>query len=127
MFSMIAEEGKDMANQRQHVRHPALQLRKLAMTLIPFEKEENIEVVADPTDIGAGGLGITADRVLEPGYVIIENGKGEHLKGVLVWSKKLDDMTCRAGIQIIPMHLKAVNDTLFMHIKESVLPSKYIK
>jgi len=96
-----------MTDQRQNLRHPVKEQGKLALTIIPFEKEENIDIVADVTNIGERGLGIIAHGTLEPGYVIIKDGKGGYTNGVLVWSKELDDTTCHAGIQFLPMQLNA--------------------
>ena len=96
-----------MMNQRQHSRKPYEQQGKLVLTIIPFEKEESLDIVADATDIGAGGLGITADCTLEPGYVIMKDGRGESTNGVLVWTRELDGKTCRAGIQFLSRRLKA--------------------
>jgi hypothetical protein len=96
-----------MTNQRQHVRLPAEQQGKLALTIIPFEKEESMDIIADATDFGAGGLGITANCPLEPGYVIMKDGRGEYANGVLLWSEALDDRTCRAGIQLLSVLRKA--------------------
>jgi len=98
-----------MTNQRQHVRQPVEQRGKLALTIIPFEKEESIDIIADATDIGAGGLGITAHCALEPGYVIMKDGRGEYANGVLLWSEALDDVTCRAGIQLLTVLRKSVS------------------
>jgi hypothetical protein len=96
-----------MKNQRQHVRRPVEEGDKLTLTIIPFEKEEIRDIMADATDIGAGGLGITARCALEPGYVIMKDGEGEYANGVLLWSQALDDMTCRAGIQFLSRRRKA--------------------
>ncbi len=96
-----------MMNQRQHARKPYEQQEKLVLTIIPFEKEESLDIVADATDIGPGGLGITADCTLEPGYVIMKDGRGEYTNGVLVWSRALDGTACRAGIQFLSRRLKA--------------------
>lgn len=95
-----------MMNMRQHIRQPLEQPGKLAMTLIPFEKLEKRDITADAVDMGAGGLGITAGFVLEPGFVIIRDGIGEQKDGVLMWSKELNDTTYRAGIQFIQTRLK---------------------
>ena len=97
-----------MIYPRQHVRRPLEQSGKLAITLIPFGKLEMINILADAVDIGAGGLGITADCALEPGFVVIRAGIGERRDGVLVWSKELKDRTFRAGIQFLQAgHKKA--------------------
>jgi hypothetical protein len=96
-----------MKNQRQYKRQPVEQPGKLVLTIIPFEKETSLDVVADTTDIGAGGLGITANCALEPGYVILKDKSGEYANGVLLWTEALDDMTCRAGIQILSVLRKA--------------------
>jgi len=90
-----------MIYPRQHVRRPLEQSGKLAITLIPFGKLEMIDILADGVDIGAGGLGITAEYALEPGFAVIRAGIGERRDGVLVWSKELKDATFRAGIQFL--------------------------
>jgi hypothetical protein len=96
-----------MRNQRQHVRQAVDQKGKLSLTIIPFEKEESIDIFADATDVGAGGLGITANCSLEPGYVIMKDKSGEYANGVLMWSEALDDRTCRAGIQFLSVLRKS--------------------
>lgn len=89
-------------DQRQHIRRPAEQIGKLVMTVIPFEKLEKVDLVADALDMSAGGLGISVDCALEPAAVVIKDGLEERKHGLLVWSKELDNMTYRAGIQFVP-------------------------
>jgi hypothetical protein len=96
-----------MSNQRLYGRQPAEEGGKLAMTIIPFGKEESVDIMADAVDIGAGGLGIIANCDLEPGYVIMKDNRGEYANGVLLWSRAIDDMTCRAGIQLLSVSRKA--------------------
>jgi hypothetical protein len=95
-----------MMNQRQHMRQPVEGLGKLAMTIIPYEKPEKIEITADAVDQGEGGMGIITDRALALGFVVIRDSLGGSNKGVLVWTKQRGDRTYRAGIQIVPTHEK---------------------
>jgi hypothetical protein len=93
-----------MMNQRQHVRQPIEGSAKLAMTIIPYEKSEKIEITADAVDRGEGGMGIVTDRALALGFVVIPDYLGGSKKGVLVWTKQRGDRTYRSGIQIVPTH-----------------------
>jgi len=93
-----------MMNQRQHVRQPIEGSAKLAMTVIPYEKAEKIEITADAVDRGEGGMGIVTDRALALGFVVIPDYLGSSKKGVLVWTKQRGDRTYRSGIQIVPTH-----------------------
>jgi hypothetical protein len=95
-----------MMNQRQHVRQPVEGPGRLAMTIIPYEKPEKIEIVADAVDRGEGGMGIVTDRALTLGFVVIRDDRGGNKKGVLVWAKQREDRSYRAGIQIVPAHEK---------------------
>jgi hypothetical protein len=95
-----------MVNKRQHVRQPVEGPGKLAMTIIPYEKPEKIEIVAEEVDQGEGGMGIVADRALALGFVMIRDDRGGSKKGVLVWTKQRGDRSYRAGIQIVPAHEK---------------------
>ena len=90
-----------MTNQRLYGRQPAEGEGKLVMTIIPFGKEESVDIIADAVDIGAGGVGIITNCDLEPGYVIMKDSRGEYANGVLLWSRAIDDMTCRGGIQLL--------------------------
>ena len=97
-----------MTDQRHATRYPTAQPGKLTLTILPFENESNnIDVKAVVTDVAETGLGVSAHRNLEPGYVTIKDDKGLYTHGVLVWSKKLNDMTYRAGIQFLLMVDKA--------------------
>jgi len=91
-------------NQRQHVRQPIEGSAKLAMTVIPYEKAEKIEITADAVDRGEGGMGIVTDRALALGFVVIPDYLGSSKKGVLVWTKQRGDRSYRSGIQIVPTH-----------------------
>jgi hypothetical protein len=93
-----------MMNQRQHVRQPVEGSAKLAMTIIPYEKTEKIEITADAVDRGEGGMGIITDRALALGFVVIPDFMGGSKKGVLVWTKQRGDRSYRSGIQIVPTH-----------------------
>jgi hypothetical protein len=93
-----------MMNRRQHVRQPVEGSGRLAMTIIPYEKPEKIEIIADAVDQGEGGMGIVADRALSLGFVVIRDHLGGSKKGLLVWTKQRGDRSCRAGIQIVPAH-----------------------
>lgn len=93
-----------MMNQRQHVRQPIEGSAKLAMTVIPYEKSENIEITADAVDRGEGGMGIITDRALALGFVVIPDYLGGSKKGVLVWTKQRGDRSYRSGIRIVPTH-----------------------
>jgi hypothetical protein len=93
-----------MMNQRLYVRQPVEGLGKLAMTLIPYEKSEKIEITADAVDRGEGGMGIVTDRALALGFVVIPDYLGGSKKGVLVWTKQREDRSYRSGIRIVPMH-----------------------
>lgn len=95
-----------MINQRQHSRLPVEGPGKLAMTIIPFETQEKIDITADAVDRGAGGLGITTDHALEPGFVAIRDGAEEPINGVIVWIKEREDRSYRAGIQFVLTHEK---------------------
>ena len=95
-----------MLNQRQHIRQSAEGPGKLVITIIPFESLEKIDLTVDAIDRGVGGLGITADRILEPGFVVIRDGLAERKNGVLVWTKERGDMSYRAGIQFVPTYEK---------------------
>jgi hypothetical protein len=95
-----------MINQRQHVRQLVEGPGKLAMTIIPFETLEKIDLTVDAVDRGDGGLAINAERVLEPGFVVIRDGLAERKNGVLVWIKERGDRSCRAGIQFVPTREK---------------------
>lgn len=76
------------------------------MVIIPFEQLEKIDVTAQAVDVGDGGIGISTNRALAPGFVVIRSGAAEHKNGVLLWSKELQDKTFRAGIQYIPLQWK---------------------
>ena len=91
-------------NQRRHVRRQAERTEKLDMTIIPFGTLEGVEIAAHTVDMGPGGLGITADCALEPGFVVIRQGTEEGKKGVLVWTQAQGISSCRAGIQFITTH-----------------------
>lgn len=93
-------------NQRHHVRQPVEGPGKLAMTIIPYERPEKIEITADAVDRGEGGVGIVTDRALALGFVVIRDDRGGSKKGVLVWTKQRGDRSYRAGIQIVPAHEK---------------------
>ncbi len=93
-----------MMNQRQHVRQPVEGSGKLAMTIIPYEKSEKIEITADAVDRGEGGMGIITDRALALGFVVIPDYMGGSKKGVLVWTKQRGEGSYRSGIQIVPTH-----------------------
>jgi hypothetical protein len=93
-----------MMNQRQHVRQPIEGSAKLAMTIIPYEKSEKIEITADAVDRGEGGMGIITDRALALGFVVIPDHMGGSKKGVLVWTKQRGDRSYRSGIQIVPTY-----------------------
>jgi len=94
-------------DQRQHIRLPVEGQGKLAMTIIPFTAlEDKIDLTTDAVDRGAGGLGIVADCVIEPGFVVIRDGSEECKKGMLVWIKERGDGSYRAGIQFVPTHEK---------------------
>ena len=93
-----------MMNQRQHVRQPVEGSGKLAMTIIPYEQQEKIEITADAVDLGEGGMGIVTDRALALGFVVIPDYMGGSKKGVLVWTKQREDRSYRSGIQIVPTH-----------------------
>jgi hypothetical protein len=95
-----------MMNQRQHERQPVEGLGKLAMTIIPYEKPEKIEITAEEVDQGEGGMGIVTNRALTLGFVVIRDDRGGSKKGVLVWTKQRGDRSYRAGIQIVPAHEK---------------------
>jgi hypothetical protein len=88
-------------NKREHLRQPVEQLRKLAMTVMPFGTGEQIDFTATVIDRGPGGLGIATDRALDPGFVVIRDEMGDLMKGVLAWSKKVGEQAYRAGIQFI--------------------------
>ena len=90
-----------MSNQRLYGRQPAEGEGKLVMSIIPFGKDESVDIIADAVDIGAGGLGIITNCDLEPGYVIMKDSRGEYANGILLWSRAIDDMTCRGGIQLL--------------------------
>jgi len=93
-----------MKDQRFFHRDPLRNRRDLSMIIIPFEQLEKIDITAQAVDIGDGGIGISTNRALDPGFVAIRNGLAEHRNGVLLWSKELEDKTYRAGIQYIPRH-----------------------
>jgi len=95
-----------MLNQRQHIRLPIEGPGKLAMTIIPFETREKLDIAADAIDRGAGGMGIITDRALAPGFVVIHDGMGESKSGVLVWMMERRDRSYRAGIQFVPTNEK---------------------
>jgi hypothetical protein len=97
-------EGENMMNQRQHVRQPIEGSAKLAMTVIPYEKSEKIEITAAAVDRGEGGMGIITDRALALGFVVITDYMGGSKKGVLVWTKQRGDRSYRSGIRIVPTH-----------------------
>jgi diguanylate cyclase (GGDEF)-like protein/PAS domain S-box-containing protein len=95
-----------MKDQRFYHRDPLHNPRDLSMVIIPFERLEKIDISAKAIDIGNGGMGISTDRALAPGFVVIRSGTEEHRNGVLLWSKEVQDKTYRAGIQYIPLHGK---------------------
>jgi len=93
-----------MMDQRQHVRQPVDVPGKLDMTLIPYEKPEKIDIIADAVDRGEGGMGIITDRALTLGFVVIRDERGGIRNGVLVWTTQRGERSYRAGIQIVPTH-----------------------
>src|SRR3972149_10086680 len=97
-----ASEGGSILNQRQHPRLPIEGPGKLAMTIIPLETREKLDIAADAIDRGAGGMGIITDRALAPGFVVIHDGMGESKSGVLVWVMERGDKSYRAGRHFVP-------------------------
>ncbi len=91
-----------MSNTRKSERHPFSGAAAISVTVIQFGKPEQIETTVKGIDISDGGLGISSEIPLAPGFVWFRSRISDHGGGMIVWSRKMEG-GYRAGIQFLPI------------------------
>jgi len=92
-----------MHDARQHARLPQGRTNGVAMRIARFGTLDKSDVSVRTVDISATGMGVEADVPLEPGFVWFRDGAGSHKGGAVVWTRVLENNTCRGGIKFIPL------------------------
>lgn len=92
-----------MHDARQHARLPQGRTNGIAMRIAKFETLDKVDLSVRAVDISAAGMGVEADVPLEPGFVWFRDGAGSQKGGAVVWTRVLENNTCRAGIKFIPL------------------------
>jgi len=98
-----AREEILMFKGRQFARRLFGRPTDVTMSIAKFESLEKVDLKARAVDVSSGGLCIESASPLEPGFVWFRDGLETEKGGVVVWSRELDDKTCRAGIQFVPV------------------------
>jgi len=91
-----------MVNARRYPRHIYNDSRGIPVTIIEFGRLERVDLTVQCVDISDGGMGITADVPISPGFVWFQGPVNKHRGGMIVWGKK-GDSGFRAGIQFLPI------------------------
>lgn len=90
-----------MIEMRQFARKLFRKKTDVAISIAKFETLEKKDVSVRAVDISEGGLCVESSGPLEHGFVWFRDGMENHKGGVVVWSKALENNTCRAGIQFV--------------------------
>ncbi len=90
-----------MTSTRQSLRRPAETKAVHSLTMVKLPSLEKADLDARFVDISHDGLGIVTERPLDRGLVWFKDPVAEHRGGVVVWSKKLDEHSYRAGIKFV--------------------------
>lgn len=84
---------------RKFSRHPYAQHMDIAMTILTEGQSHRWHTGARSVDISEGGLGLVTRYPLRVSQVISMKSGLSQKTGVVVWSRMLEDSTCRAGVR----------------------------
>lgn len=70
----------------------------IAMTIIGEGESKRWHTEAKSVDICEGGVGLVTSYPLRVSQVVCLNSEVEDKTGIVVWSRVLEDCTCRAGV-----------------------------
>lgn len=76
----------------------------IPVTIIQFGQLQRQDITVQGVDISDGGLGITSDAPLSPGFIWFWRTVGKQRGGMVVWSRKINSHY-RAGVQFLPIPL----------------------
>ena len=99
-----------MHDWRRHEREDCRKVIELSINLLRSSRIERVFFTAETVDVSSGGVGVVADRVLEPGFVKIEGIAGQDA-GIVVWSRKTGDLKWRAGIRFVHSFTKLMRQS----------------
>lgn len=85
--------------KRKFERLPYSEQIRLYMEVIDSGEPNQWSLVAKSVDISDGGIGVLTDYPLKASQVVDFGEDLDFKTGVVIWSKILEDKTCRAGIK----------------------------
>lgn len=90
-----------MGEHRLASRQPVIQ-RSCFLGLVSLTHLEMSDRFVRIVDISSGGVGVESDGQMEPGLVWFHTSVEDHRCGILLWSRKQDDLY-RAGIRFLAL------------------------